>query len=124
MSNYERMSIRQRKWMLYLMALFVLGAGFTPYSTIFYGLVLGSAVSFYNLYLLQKKIEEFTGAVVAETKTRGIGTMSRFAAAAFAIIIAIRFEAQINMIAVVIGLMTAYIVIVIDFILFRTKDYA
>ncbi|MUV37389.1 ATP synthase protein [Lentibacillus sp. JNUCC-1] len=122
MSNYEEMSNRQRKWMLYLMALFVLGWGFTSYTSIFAGLLLGGAVSFYNMFLLQKKVAEFTGAIVSKTKTRGIGTLSRFAAAAFAIIIAIRFEEHVNLIAVVIGLVTSYIVIMADMIVFRNKD--
>ncbi len=38
MSYYENMVSRQRKWMFYLLAAFMLGAGFTPYPHIFLGL--------------------------------------------------------------------------------------
>ncbi|PAV31361.1 hypothetical protein CIL05_01530 [Virgibacillus profundi] len=122
MSEYENMIRRQRKWMFCLLAIMVLGAGFTPYTRIFLGLLLGSTVSFYNLYLLQKKIVNFTDAVAKEEKSKGLGTLSRFAGAALAIIIALRFEEEINIIAVIIGLMTSYMVIMIDFALFRDKD--
>lgn len=122
MSQYENMIRRQRKWMFYLLAILVLGAGFTPYTSIFLGLLLGSLVSFYNLYLLQKKIVDFTDAVAKKQKARGLGTFSRFAAAALAIVIALRFEEDINIIAVIIGLMTSYPVIMIDFAMFKNKD--
>ncbi|GAA0436579.1 MAG: ATP synthase subunit I [Bacillota bacterium] len=121
MSQFEKMTARQRKWMFYLLAIFVLGAGFTPYPRIFLGLLLGSIVSFYNLYLLQKKIVDFTDAAANKTPTRGIGTVSRFAAAALAIIIALRMEENFHIIAVLIGLMTSYLVIMIDFALYNIK---
>lgn len=124
MTNKGNAMARQRKWMLYLLAIFVLGAGFTPYLRIFLGLLLGSAISFYNLYLLQKKTIEFTEAVANNQKARGLGTISRFAAVALAVIIALRYEAYINMIAVIIGLMTSYLVIMIDFLLYQNKGSA
>src|SRR5690625_7276774 len=97
MSNYKSMIARQRKWMLYLLAAFVLGAGFTPYPHIFLGLLLGSSVSFYNLWLLQRKINVF-GEAVAENRTmRGIGTFSRLAAAALAVLITLRFEDKFHL---------------------------
>lgn len=115
MTEFESMAARQRKWMFYLLAVLVLGAGFTPYLQIFLGLLLGSAVSFYNLWLLQKKIDDFTGAVAKKQPVKGIGTVSRFAAAALVIIIALRFDEYFNVIAVLIGLMTSYLVIMLDF---------
>lgn len=119
MSNYESMIARQRKWMLYLLAIFVLGAGFTPYLPIFLGLLLGSTVSFYNLWLLQRKINVFGKAVAEQSSTLSIGTFSRLAAAALAVLITLRFEEKFHIIAVVIGLATSYIVIMVEFF-FRT----
>jgi ATP synthase protein I len=124
MTNNENQYARQRKWMFYLLAILVLGAGFTPYLRVFLGLLLGSAISFYNLYLLQKKTTEFTEAVAKSEKPRGIGMISRFAAASLAVIIALRFEEYFNMIAVIIGLMTSYLVIMIDFFMNKNKDSA
>lgn len=122
MQQYESMITRQRKWMFYLLALFVLGAGFTSYPSIFLGLLLGTVISFYNLWLMQRKIEQFGQAVAKQQTTRGIGTFSRLAAAAIAVIVALQFEEFFHMIAVIIGLMTAYVVIMIDFLFFRSKD--
>lgn len=122
MLDYNVMIARQRKWMLYLLAILVIGAIFLPYPRIFLGLLLGVIVSFYNLWLLQKKIVDFTEAVANKSSTRGIGMASRFAAAVLAIIVALRFEEYFHIIAVLIGLMTSYIVIMIDSIVFKSED--
>ncbi|SDQ13153.1 ATP synthase protein I [Virgibacillus subterraneus] len=122
MSNYQSMATRQRKWMFYLLAVWVLGAGFTPYQSIFLGLLLGSIVSFYNLSLLQKKTNDFAESVEKNQSARGLGTVSRLAAVALAVIIALRFEEHFHIIAVLIGLMTSYLVIIIDFVMFKSKE--
>lgn len=116
------MVARQRKWMLYLLAIFVIGAGFTPYVQIFLGLLLGTSISFYNLYLLQKKVDLFGEAVTTNQKVKTLGTLSRMTAAILAILIAIRFDAYFHIIAVIIGLMTSYPVIMIDFALSNFKQ--
>ncbi|MFC3039655.1 ATP synthase subunit I [Virgibacillus xinjiangensis] len=114
MFDYDSMQRRQRKWMFYLLALLVLGAGFTPYIRIFNGLLLGSAVSFYNLWLLQRKTDLLGESVEKGGSRLGIGTFSRMAAAAAAVLVALRFEEHFHMIAVVIGLVTSYIVMMLD----------
>lgn len=122
MSQYENMTVRQRKWMFYLLAILVLGAGFTSYQSIFLGLLLGSAVSLYNLWLLQRKINSFAESVEKKQSGTGLGGISRLAAAALAVIIALRFEEHFHIIAVLIGLMTSYLVIMIDFFVFKSKE--
>ncbi|MGP4106160.1 ATP synthase subunit I [Virgibacillus sp. L01] len=122
MSNYQNMATRQRKWMFYLLAILVLGAGFTQYQSIFLGLLLGSIVSFYNLWLLQRKTNDFAESVEKNQSARGLGTVSRLAAVALAVIIALRFEEHFHIIAVLIGLMTSYLVIIIDFVMFKSKE--
>ncbi|GAA0436333.1 ATP synthase subunit I [Lentibacillus halophilus] len=107
--------------MIYLLALFVLGAGFTPYSHIFLGLILGGSVSLYNLWLLQRKINTFAASVASQTSAGSLGSMSRIAAAALAVLIALRFDASIDVISVLVGLMTSYLVIVIDFFMSKSK---
>lgn len=119
MSEYEKMTTRQLKWMLYLLSILVLGAGFTPYPRIFLGLILGSAASFYNLWLLQRKTKKIGEVAAEQGSMRGIGMFSRLAAAALAVVIALRFEETFHMIAVVIGLGTSYIIILLDFLIFN-----
>ncbi|QKY70479.1 ATP synthase subunit I [Lentibacillus sp. CBA3610] len=115
MSHYNQMVIRQRKWMLYLLALLVLGAGFSSYPTIFLGLLLGSSASFFNMWILQRKIR-LLGEAVAEGKSvYGIGTFSRLAAVGLAIVIASRFEEYFHILAVVAGLGTSYCIMMLEF---------
>jgi ATP synthase protein I len=100
----------------------VLGAGFTPYPRIFLGLLLGSAVSFYNLWLLQRKTKKFGQAAAEQGSILGIGTFSRLAAAALAVIIALRFEEHFHIFGVVAGLGTSYVIIMLDYLIFTMRE--
>ncbi len=119
MSNYRTMAKRQRKWMLILLVLFAIGAGILPNKHFFLGLLLGTCISFYNLWLLQRKTDLLGEAAEREGSRKGIGTISRFAAAALGVLIAIRYD--LSIIGFIIGLMTAYPVMMIDFIWFNRK---
>lgn len=117
MKEYEAMTARQRKWMLYLLAILVLAVGFAPYPRIFQGLLLGTAASAYNLWLLQRKMGQFAQSI-EDNKTRaGIGTLSRLAAAMLVTLIALRFEEHFHIIAVVVGLVSYYIIMMADLII-------
>ncbi|WP_188207606.1 ATP synthase subunit I [Alkalibacillus aidingensis] len=121
MTNYTKMVNRQRKLLLYLLAISVLGWGFTDYQSIFLGLMLGQAVGFFNLFLMQKKIDN-VGEQAANNRTaKSFGTLSRFAGAALVVVVVLRFPDDFHLIAAVVGLMTPYIVIMIDFI-FHHKE--
>ncbi|GAB4074803.1 hypothetical protein GCM10028778_23060 [Barrientosiimonas marina] len=115
MSQYNQMVMRQRKGMLYLLAILVIGSGFSPFPAIFLGLLLGSLVSFFNLWLLQRKIQRFVENAAEGESVFGLGTLSRLAAAGLAVLIAMRFDFHI--LAVVAGLGSSYAVIVISFLL-------
>ncbi|HLR61473.1 MAG TPA: ATP synthase subunit I [Lentibacillus sp.] len=121
MSYYGMTIKRQRKWMFYFLAAFVLGAGFSPYPRIFLGLLLGGAASFYNLWLLQRKIDAFAESAEKSKSATGLGTFSRMASAVLAVIIALRYDAYFDMIFVIVGLMTSYLVIVIDFFMSKSE---
>ena len=66
-----------------------------------------------------KKINDFGEAIVKKQKARGLGTVSRLAAAALGVLIVIRFEEYFHLISFIIGLMASYLVIMIDFIVFQ-----
>ncbi|WP_087973632.1 ATP synthase subunit I [Oceanobacillus rekensis] len=115
MSEYDKMVTRQRKWMLYLLAIFVIGLGFSSYNQVFNGLLLGGVVSFYNLWLLQHKTKALGKAVADTGKVRGgLGTFSRLASTILAVLIALRFNETFHIIAVVFGIISSYIVIGLD----------
>lgn len=119
MSDYRKMAKRQRIWMLFLLFFFIVLAIVVPRQGIFTGISLGAAVSFYNLWLLQRKANLQGEAAAQEGKQKGTGMISRFAAAALGALLALRLEW--SMVGYIIGLMTAYPVIMIDFIWFNRK---
>lgn len=122
MDNYTYMVSRQLKWMFYILAIFVIGWGFTDYQTIFAGLILGAGISTFNLWLLQLKITRIgQGVVERDEKRRTLGMLTRFATAALAAVIGLQYPNIFNMIAVMIGLMTPYLVIIIDYFLTQTE---
>ncbi|WP_174734257.1 ATP synthase subunit I [Mesobacillus harenae] len=106
---------RQRKYIFFLMALYVLGYGFTSYQSIFLGLILGTSLSLFNLWLLVRKTSTFGDDILQGKKVRSLGTFSRMATAVLAVIIALEYPESLNFISVIIGLMTIYFVIMIDF---------
>lgn len=101
--------------MVFILAIYVLGWGFTDYQTVFAGLMLGTSLSLYNLWLINQKMKKFDQAIVEGKKIKSLGTMTRFASAGLAVIIAMEYPEHFHLISVVLGLMTAYFVIVIDF---------
>jgi len=114
MFDYKVMSKDQRKWMLYLLVIIALGAIFTPYTRFFLGLLLGTAISFYNLWLLQRKVYAFGKAVVETGAPLGLGTFTRIVTSVLGVVVALRFEQFMNPYAVVIGLATSYVVLLVD----------
>jgi ATP synthase protein I len=115
MPEFRVMYNRQRKWIFYLLSIYVLGWGFTSYKTIFLGLILGTCFSFLNLWMLVRKTESFDKAIAKGKKVRSLGSLQRMATAAIAVIIALRYPQYFQIIYLVLGLMTSYIVIMIDY---------
>lgn len=114
MLQFKTMFTRERKYIVYLLAIYVLGWGFTSYQPIFLGLILGTTLSLFNLWLLVRKIDQFGEVMEKGGKMRSLGLMSRMAAAIFAVLLAVEYPEYIHLISVVIGLMTSYLVIMID----------
>lgn len=117
MPELQQMFNRHRKYILYLLSLLVLGWGFTPYKSIFLGLILGTVISFFNHWLLIRKTTRFGEAVAGGKKARSLGTLSRMAAAVVGVIIAMRYPEYFHIASYLIGLMASILVIMIDFIL-------
>ena len=103
--------------MFYLLALYVLGWGFTSYQPVFAGLILGTVLGFFNIWLLAKKTDMLGEAVAKGGKVRTLGTLSRMATAVLAVVIALRYPEFFHFVSVILGLMTFIIVIMIDFFL-------
>lgn len=115
MPEMKIMFNRQSKYIIFLLAVYVVGWGLTSYQAVFAGLILGTSLSLYNLWLINQKMKKFSQALDEGKKTKSLGTMTRMASAGLAVIIALEFPEHFHLISVVWGLMTAYIVIFIDF---------
>jgi ATP synthase protein I len=122
MPELELMFIRQRKYIMFLLAIYVACAGFTPYRSVFLGLILGTAFSLFNLWSMVQKNRKFSEAVAAEKKVKSLGSLTRISMGALAAVIALRYPEHFHIVSVVIGLMTAYLVIMIDFVIQNLRD--
>lgn len=71
---------------------------------------------------MQRKIDRFGQAVANQKRAAGIGTFTRLATGALAVLIALQYEEYFHLTSVIFGLMTTYVVIMIDFFFFRNQD--
>jgi ATP synthase protein I len=115
MSDIGTIYSRIRRYIFFLLSIYFLGWGFTDFPHIFGGLILGTSLSMFNLWLMVRKMGQFGEAVAQGRRVRSLGSMSRMATGALAVIISMRYPDQFHIISVVLGLMTSYIVIMIDF---------
>lgn len=115
MSDLRAIYFRVRRYLFFLLSLYVLGWGFTDHQKIFAGLILGTALSLFNLWLMVRKTDQFGEAVTQGKKVRSLGSFNRMATAALAVIIVLKNPDHFHLISMVLGLMTSYIVIMIDF---------
>jgi ATP synthase protein I len=116
MPEFTYMYNRQRKWTFYLLSIYVLGWGFTSYKTIFLGLILGTGFSYFTLWHMFFRIKRFDTAVAKGKKPNSFGSISRLATAGIAAAIALKFPQYFNIFFVTLGLMTSYVVIMIDYL--------
>ncbi|RAK20444.1 ATP synthase protein I [Anoxybacillus vitaminiphilus] len=121
MEELQQMFHRQRKYIFYLLSVYTVGWGFTQYKTIFLSLIVGTAISFYGLWILARKANRFGQAVIEGKKVSSLGTFSRMAAAGLAVLIVMRYPHYFSMIPMVFGLMTSYFVIIIDYFLQKIR---
>lgn len=116
MPEFMQMYNRQRKWLFYLLSIYVLGWGFTHYQTVFLGLILGTAFSYFNLWLMVREMKKFDKTITSGKKVRSLGSFSRMASAAISVLITLKYPQYFQIISVILGLMTIYIVIMIDYL--------
>lgn len=114
MFDLKKLYHRYRRYLLFLLAIYFLGLGITPYRSIFGGLIFGTTLSYLNLWLMVKKTEQLSEAVKHGRKIYSIGTFSRMASVALAVLIAIKYPAYFHILGTILGVMTIYIVIMID----------
>ena len=120
MAELDQMLKRQLRYIIYILAFLVLGWGFTDYQAIFAGLIIGTAFSMFNIWLLARKSGQVGEAAASGRSVRSIGSASRFATAILAAMIAMKYPEHVNIYSTVAGLMTAYVVMIIDFFIHKS----
>ncbi|WP_108668855.1 ATP synthase subunit I [Peribacillus acanthi] len=121
MPDLELMFVRARRYIYFLLAFYVLGAGFSPYYTVFLGLILGTTLSLFILWSMVQKNRKFTKMALEGKKMKSLGTLTRMSIAALAAVVALEYPELFHMISVVLGLMTGYLVIMIDFFIQKLR---
>ncbi|MBO9130068.1 ATP synthase subunit I [Bacillus sp. 165] len=120
MVEMHELITRQKKYMYYLLALFVLGWGFTTYRAVFLGLILGTIVSFFGLRLVARRTDKLLDRVTegkkVKARAKAVSTYSRLATIGLLVILAVRYKDLIEVWALGIGLMTGHLVMIIDFL--------
>lgn len=114
MDEYDKMVKDQRKWMLFLLAILVIGVSVAPNKQFFLGLLLGSIVSTFNLWFLQQKVRKFGKAITEGKSPVSLGTFTRMVTSVLAVVIALEFKDLFHMYATVLGLVSSYLVLFVD----------
>ncbi|MGM9925592.1 MAG: ATP synthase subunit I [Bacillus sp. (in: firmicutes)] len=117
MQELQLLMKAQLKYVLYMLALFVLGWGFTDYKSVFAGLILGAVVGLFNAWVLAKRSMRIGQAAVEGKKARSAGSITRYASAILAAMIALEFPEHFSIIGTVLGLVATTVVITIVFII-------
>jgi ATP synthase protein I len=115
MPEFKAMYARGRRYIFLLLAVYVLGWGYTDHKAVFLGLIFGTSLSLFNYWLMVRYYGKFENAILQGRKVRSLGTFSRLASGAVAVIVCMEYPNDLNLISTVLGLMTSYIVIMIDF---------
>lgn len=123
MQTLQEIFKRQKKALFFLLAILVLGWGFTDQQPIFAGLILGSLFGLYNFWILVRRMERFDRTATEGGRPASIGTALRFASGVAAAAIAISLPEQFDLVSTVIGLMIPYILLLADRLLFHTKHH-
>ena len=114
MSDLRAHVIRLTRTMLYILALLVLGWGFTAHQTIFASLLLGATVSFVNALYTAFKAQQFRKLIEAGRRPKGSGMLTRFSMVALAAVVAMRYPDFFHIPSLAIGLMAAPIILFVD----------
>ncbi|MBD7965067.1 MULTISPECIES: ATP synthase subunit I [Fictibacillus] len=114
MNEYKSVFFKYIKYTLYLLSLFFVGYAVTPYKAIFLGLALGTVFSLYNLWSMYSKIDRMGQAVIQQKRVKTLGSLSRLLFAGLAVLIAMKYPEHFHLLSVVVGLMSVYIIMLID----------
>src|SRR5690606_7274728 len=123
MEGLREIYTRLKKMIFFILAIFVIGWGFTSYQEVFAGLIIGTLFGIYNMWILVRKMERFDRAVAEGSRVRSLGTAVRFASGVAAVAIAILFAEHVHLVSTVIGLMIPYVLLLAERIIYHVKHH-
>jgi ATP synthase protein I len=121
MENLRQIHNRQKRALFFLLALLALGWGFSPWPTVFAGLILGVLFGLYNFWILTRRMERFDRAMAEGKKAPSLGSGLRFASGIAAAAISVSLPETFDLIATVIGLMIPYLFLLAERIITQLK---
>lgn len=117
---------RQKKYTYNFLAIFVLGWGFTSYKEVFLGLIIGTIFSFLSLRIVASKTDKLLDRVMGgkevKFKATAVSTYSRLAVFGLLILFAAKYQHLIAIWSLGVGLLTGYLVMIIDFLYLQYKS--
>lgn len=122
MFELDLMYKRYLRYLLSFLAIYTLLLFVSSSKEVWLSLIFGTLLGMFNLWLLVRKTTQFVDKVSSGKTARTLGTFSRFASAIFAVVIVVSYPEYFEIIPVVLGLMTIYIVIFIDFFVKVLKE--
>mgnify|MGYP002507980963 CR=1 FL=1 len=122
METLQEAHLKQRRMMYIILALFVLGWGFTEWKTIFAGLILGSLFGLYNFWILVRKASRYEQAIAEGKKRISLGSALRFASGIAAVAIAMTRPDQFDLISTVIGFVIPYVLFLTERIIYHVRQ--
>lgn len=114
MKTFEGIVLRYVKLTVIAIALYIIGWAFTPYKAVCISLVVGSLIGLFNvwsMYRETKKVGETAVQTNGEKRPIMFGMISRLATGALIAILVIRFPETFDLVGLVLGIMTPYILI-------------
>lgn len=122
METLQEIHNRQRRVLFFLLALLVLGWGFTEWKTVFAGLILGSLFGLYNFWILVRKSKQYERAIAEGKKRASLGSTLRFASGIAAAAIATAMPEQFDLISTVIGFVIPYMLFLGERIIYHVRQ--
>lgn len=106
--------VKLLKYSCFLLALFVIGWGFTEHKAFFLGLILGTCAGLFNALFMAYKVYQFGVRQAQGRPMFGTGMLTRYAVAIVATFFAVRYPDRFNVVTTVIGLALAQLILFVN----------
>lgn len=114
MGDFIVLTKRYTIYIVVFITIFISLAFLTSFQSIFLGLALGSFISLCNLLTTYLQVKRLGESLELGRAKLSLGTLFRFALVIGAVYISFQYPDLFHLISVVIGLMLAYIIIIIN----------